>query len=191
MKINKIAFETLVMFLFLTPFSVIGQKYNIATGLRWGGDFGLSVAERIDKRITLEQNFNSESNDYYYSFFALGKYHQPIITKRFNWFYGGGPGIVRLKETEDYKENTSFSFLMQTGLEFTINRATFYIALEPYFYSANSNTRFKMHKVFALRYVIVKRNAVWKKKLRNVFSRKKKKKDKNSSKPWWKVWKKS
>lgn len=188
---SKISLKAYILFLVLAPLALFGQKYNIAAGLRWGGDFGLSVTERIAKRVTLEQNFNSENNDYYYSFFALGKYHQPIITKRFNWFYGGGPGIVRLKETNEYKESTSFSLLMQTGLEYTINRATFYIALEPYFFSANSNTRFKMHKVFALRYVIMKRNAVWKKKVKNVFSRKKNKKKKNNSKPWWKVWKKS
>ena len=167
------------------------QKYNLAAGLRWGGDFGLSISERIAKSWTLEQNINSENNDYYYAAFALARYHQPIVTSRFNWFYGAGPGIVRVKATPDYKESSSLSLLMQTGLEFTVKRMNLYVALEPYFYNANSGLRFKMHEVFAVKYVIIKRKSKWRQKLKDKFKRKKKKKKEKTKNPWWKFRKKS
>ncbi|HHH52337.1 MAG TPA: hypothetical protein ENK91_01645, partial [Bacteroidetes bacterium] len=112
--------------IFFVSTNVFSQKYNFAAGLRWGGDFGISVSERIANKWTLEQNINAEDQYNYYSAFVLARYHQPIVTNRFNWFYGGGPGIVRVKETGDYPEATSLSLLGQTGLEFTINRVSIY-----------------------------------------------------------------
>ncbi|HEB62781.1 MAG TPA: hypothetical protein ENI82_06485 [Bacteroidetes bacterium] len=184
----KISF--LLSFLIISNMS-FAQKYNLAAGLRWGGDFGLSISERIAKRWTLEQNINSEDENNYYSAFAIAKYHQPIVTSRFNWFYGGGPGMVRVKETPEYKEATSLSLLIQTGLEFTIKRVNLYAALEPYFYNTNSGARFKMHEVFAVKYVIIKRKSKWKQKMNKRFKwKKKKKKNTDSDIPWWKFWEK-
>jgi len=193
-KLKLFSKISLVIVTLLFTNNLVGQKYDIGLGLRWGGDFGISASERIDRRITLEQNFNSENTENYYSAFALIKYHKPIITSRFNMFYGGGIGVIKLKEIDNYPESHSLSLLFQLGLEHTINRVTFYVALEPYFYQSNSSTRFKMHKVFAAKYVIVKRKAKWKKKLKNTFSFKKKKKKNKSKKTKkkinWKFWKK-
>jgi len=186
-KLSKIFFRVVVVVLF--SFNLSAQKYDIAAGLRWGGDFGVSVSERIGKRMTLEQNFNSEDASNYYSAFALIKYHKPIVTSRFNLFYGAGAGVVKLKETTNYPESSALSIILQLGLEHTIKRITFYVGLEPYVFQANSSTRFKMHKVFAVKYVIVKRKSKWKKKLKKSFSFKKKKK-KSKNKINWKIWEK-
>jgi len=185
---NPLKILSILLFLIYSNM-LFGQKYDLNVGVRWGGNFGISISERIGNKLTLEQNFNSEDLSNYYSVFALVKYHHPLITKRFNWFYGGGPGIVRIKETSDYPESTKFSVALQTGLEHTIRRMTIYIALEPYSYISNSNIRFKMYKTFAIKYVFIKRKAKWKKKLKSVFSKKKHKK-KSKKKPWWKIWKK-
>jgi hypothetical protein len=191
MQMNNLNMPILVFILLIIilPFSSVAQKYNIAGGLRWGGDLGLSISERIAKRITLEQNFNSADNNHYYSLFALARYHQPLVTKRFNWFYGGGVGIVGVKETGSTPESNSLSLILQTGLEYTIKRATFYIALEPYAYINNRSPRFYVHKVFSLKYVIFKRKSKFKKSFLDRFKRKKKRG--NSSNSWWKFWKKS
>ncbi len=162
------------------------QKYNFAGGLRWGGNLGLSLSERVARRVTLEQNILSENDSYYYYLSALVRYHQPLITNRFNWFYGGGFGIVGIKETDIYPESTATSFVLQTGLEYTINRATFYVALEPYTFLANSHLRFKMDKMFSIKYVIIKRKSRWKKKINNIFKKKKNKKNKSKNDHSWK-----
>ncbi len=181
----------IVVFVLFISSNIHAQKYNLAAGLRWGGDFGVSISERIAKRWTMEQNINSQDQNNYYSAFAIAKYHQPVVTNRLNWFYGGGPGIVRVKETPDYKETSSISFLMQTGLEITIKRINLYVALEPYFYMANTNPRFITHKVIAVKYVIFKRKSKWKQKIEKKFKwRKKNKKKKNQHKHWWKFWQK-
>jgi len=179
----------LIILLSTVVFSVSNaQKYNVAAGIRWGGNLGLSFSERIAKKVTLEQNITSENENYYYALSALVRYHQPLITKRFNWFYGGGVGIVGIKETDKYPESTATSLVLQTGLEYTLGRATFYVALEPYGFLANSHLRFKMDKMFSIKYVILKRKSKWKKKIGNIFKSKKHKKKKNKSgkKSWWK-----
>ena len=191
--ILSVLFVTL--FIFIPNSTIFAQKYNIAGGLRWGGDFGISVSERFAKHWTLEQNINSEDQYNYYSAFVVAKYHQPVVTSRINLFYGGGAGVVRVKETPDYSEATSISALMQTGLELTVNRLNLYVALEPYFYNTNAGARFKMHKVFAVKYVIVKRKSKWKQNIKKRFKIKKKKKKKHKNhkkqgKPWWKIWEK-
>ncbi len=183
-NILKVLFFLSAFFISIALFS---QKYDLAAGLRWGGDFGISVSERITNHWTLEQNINSETDDNFYSIFVLAKYHQPILTKSFNWFYGGGSGIVRVKSTPEYKEATQLSLLMHTGLEITVKRLNLYVALEPYFYNTNAGARFKMHKVFAVKYVIIKRKPKWKQKIKERFKWKKKK---NPDDPWWKFWKK-
>ncbi len=181
-----------MVFIFLLSILVFdstnAQKYNLAAGLRWGGNLGLCVSERVAKRVTLEQNITSENANYYYSIAALVKYHQPLITNRFNWFYGGGIGIVGIKENVKYPESTATSFVLQTGLEYTIRRATFYVALEPYTFLANSHLRFRIDKMFSIKYVFIKRKSKWKKKVNSIFKRKKHKKKKNKSgkDPWWK-----
>jgi len=187
MQKNSLKISFLLSLLIISNIS-FAQKYNLAAGLRWGGDFGISVSERIAKRWTLEQNINAEDQYNYYSVFAIAKYHQPIVTKRFNLFYGGGPGIVRVKETGEFEEASCLSILGQTGLEFTINRISIYGALEPYFYNTAAGGRFKMHKVVSVKYVIVKRKSRWREKLNKKLKWKKKSKNK---KPWWKFWKTS
>ena len=193
MQRSNLKLLNLVFFIsiLIIPFLSDAQKYNLAGGLRWGGDLGISLTERIGKRITLEQNFNSADENHYYSLFAVARYHQPLVTKRFNWFYGGGAGIVGVKKTDSAPESNSFSLILQTGLEYTIKRATFYVALEPYAYTNNKNPRFYMHKVFSLKYVIFKRKLKWKKNFKDMFKLKKKKNDNTKPKPWWKFWKKS
>jgi len=180
MQCNKFSIKaTLVILLSIVIFTKSqAQKYNIAAGLRWGGNLGLSVSERIAKRVTLEQNITSENTDYYYALSALVRYHQPLITNRFNWFYGGGIGLVGIKETDKYQESTATSFVLQTGLEYTLSRATFYVALEPYTFLANSHLRFKIDKMFSIKYIIFKRKSKWKKKVGKIFKPKKHKKKK-------------
>ncbi len=181
----QLNFVLFILFTILVIGKSNAQKYNFAGGLRWGGNLGLSLSERVAKRVTLEQNITSENESYYYSFSALARYHQPLITNRFNWFYGGGFGIVGIKETDRYPESTATSFVLQTGLEYTISRATFYVALEPYTFLANSRLRFKIDKMFSIKYVIIKRKSKWKKKVNNIF-KKKKHKNKKSNKGSWK-----
>lgn len=177
-SLNSYIFILFLLFIFLKESN--GQKYNIAGGLRWGGNLGLSISERIAKKVTLEQNINSENTNYYYSASALVKYHQPLITNRFNWFYGGGLGLVGIKETPIYPESNSISIVLQTGLEYTIKRATFYVALEPYSFFANKHLRFKIDEMFSIKYVIYKRKSKWKKKIKNIFKKKKHKKGKEA-----------
>ena len=177
---------SLILFLFLTSTVINGQKYDFAGGLRWGGNFGFTFSERIINNVTLEQNLNAENEKYNYAIFLYARHHSRLLTNRFNWFYGGGPGLLNLKEKNDLPSVNSFALGLQTGLEFTVGRISIAGMLEPAFYSERSEFRFSMAQVVSARYVIIKRKSEWKENLKDKFSKKKKsKKD-----PWWKFKKK-
>ena len=183
--------NSMYFFIFLFVASTVselsGQKYDFAGGLRWGGNFGLSLSERVYNNITLEQNFNAEDDKFNYTLFLLVRSHKRLLTNRFNWFYGGGPGLLNLKENDNLPSKNTLALGLQTGLEITLGRLTIAGALEPFFYSDRSEFRFNMDGVVSAKYVIIKRKSEWKENLKDKFSKKKKTK---KSDPWWKFKKK-
>lgn len=182
---NSSCFFIFMFIFFLNP-DISGQKYDFAGGLRWGGNFGFTLSERIINNITLEQNLNAEDEKFNYSLLFMARHHKRLLTNRFNWFYGGGAGIMNLKEKNNFPSKNTLAIGLQTGLEFTVGRISISGALEPLFYSDRSDFRFNMNEVISAKYVIIKRKSEWKENLKDKFSKKKKsKKD-----PWWKFSKK-
>lgn len=71
-----------------------GQKYGTAVGIRLGNnDFsrtvGISATQRILKHTTVEGIIQSDFSRNTTSHILL-KNHKPMISKRFNYYYGGG-----------------------------------------------------------------------------------------------------
>lgn len=70
------------------------QRYGTAIGLRFGNNnlyrtVGLTAQQRITKRLTLEGIIQSDFK-MNTTFSALLEKHRPIISKRFNYYYGLG-----------------------------------------------------------------------------------------------------
>jgi hypothetical protein len=190
--INDLIMKNLMwffIFLFVIFFNsgLSGQKYDFAGGLRWGGNFGFTLSERIINNITLEQNLNAEDEKFNYSVLLMARHHKRLLTNRFNWFYGGGAGLLNLKEKNNFPSKNTLALGLQTGLEFTVGRVSISGTLEPLFYSDRSDFRFNMNEVISAKYVIIKRKSEWKENLKDRFSKKKKSK---KSDPWWKFKKK-
>lgn len=87
---------TLISLLILVFLSleVEAQRYGSAVGIRMGSNdfsrtFGLSAQQRVFKHITLEgilqSDFRNNSTAH-----LLVEVHRPIISKRFNYYYGAG-----------------------------------------------------------------------------------------------------
>ncbi|MDR7128224.1 hypothetical protein J2X69_000552 [Algoriphagus sp. 4150] len=94
MKI-RLTLVTIVFFATL-PISE-AQRYGTAVGLRFGNNnlyrtVGMTAQQRITKRLTLEGILQSDFK-LNTTFSVLLEKHHPIISKRFNYYYGVGPSF--------------------------------------------------------------------------------------------------
>ena len=85
--------QLLIIFItFLSTFSVMAQGYNIAGGIRMGTDWGVTGKYRIGKKESIEaiiQSSASKDKDEVI-ITALYEKHNPLISKRFNFYTGAG-----------------------------------------------------------------------------------------------------
>ena len=134
----------LLLFCLLLPFQVFSQRYGTALGLRFGNSdrnrtLGLTVQQRISKRITLEgilqSDFNRNSN-----FSLLAERHRPIISKRFNYYLGGGlafgneESFVKnpaSKEIVHTYGNSTFGIDLIAGIELTLANVVISLDYKP------------------------------------------------------------
>ncbi|MEP1088244.1 hypothetical protein [Algoriphagus sp.] len=89
---------TLVTLLFFSYLSITqAQRYGTAVGLRFGNNnhyrtVGLTAQQRIAERLTLEGVLQSDFN-LNTTFSLVLEKHRPIISKRFNYYYGAGMSV--------------------------------------------------------------------------------------------------
>ncbi|WP_192349762.1 hypothetical protein [Algoriphagus sp. Y33] len=89
---------TLIAIIFFTSFTIThAQRYGTAVGLRFGNNnlyrtIGLTAQQRITKGLTLEGILQSDFK-LNTTFSLLMEKHRPIISKRFNYYYGIGPSF--------------------------------------------------------------------------------------------------
>lgn len=72
----------------------VAQRYGTAVGLRLGSNdlsrtIGITANQRVLRHTTLEGIIQSDFSRNTTSHFLV-KQHRPLISKRFNYFYGGG-----------------------------------------------------------------------------------------------------
>ena len=77
---------------FLSTFSLLAQGYNIAGGIRMGTDWGITGKYRFAKKETIEAIIQSSANNSRDEIIitALYEKHNPLISKRFNFYTGAG-----------------------------------------------------------------------------------------------------
>lgn len=86
---------TIILLIFFSSISISqAQRYGTAIGLRFGNNnlfrtVGLTAQQRITKRLTLEAILQSDFK-LNTTFSGLMEKHHPIISKRFNYYYGLG-----------------------------------------------------------------------------------------------------
>jgi hypothetical protein len=84
----------LVFGLSFLSFQAEAQRYGTAAGIRMGSNdysrtFGLTAQQRIFKHVTIEGIVQSDFSRNT-TFHLLLERHRPIISKRFNYYYGAG-----------------------------------------------------------------------------------------------------
>lgn len=126
------------------PGQTYGQSYGTALGLRLANNnsyrmLGLTAQHRIQKGLSLEAILQSDFN-VNTTVHALIKLHRPLLSKRLNYYYGGG---LSLGLQESWQKVSETRTIMQTygnptlgvdivgGIEMTLMGITFSVDYKP------------------------------------------------------------
>jgi hypothetical protein len=162
----------------LTGIFCFGQKYNTLGGIRIADDFGVSFAQRIANKNTLELNIQPGTFTGREVNSLLIKQHYSLLTKRFNFFMGAGVYNLKgpISKTDIAQSQSSFGMALSFGAELTLGRlsvSTDYFPLVT-INKSDTNQRFYTTSGISLRYVLVGRESETSKFFKKLFGRKKK-----------------
>lgn len=160
------------LFILVTSLSspaVYGQRYASAIGIRLGSnDFsrtvGLTAQQRIFKQVTLEGIIQSDFNKNT-TIHILGKKHHPIISKRFNYYYGGGfssgweESWLKHPETKQVLHtygNATTGMDLIAGIEMTVASTVISLDYKPNINLAGRNEFYRGQVGISARMVLVK-----------------------------------
>ena len=179
--------QLLIIFIaFLSTFSVTAQGYNIAGGIRMGTDWGITGKYRIGKKESIEgiiQSAASKDKDEVI-ITALYEKHNPLISKRFNFYTGAGLHKGWNNTIDgDIDYDNPFGITAIAGIEFNLGRTNVSWDFKPAFNLIGGERKMYTQSGISLRYVFEKRPLFERKN-------KKKKKDKDKKKINWKFWEK-
>lgn len=182
MQINIMKLKLLFFsFFILSATFVFSQSYNTAAGLRFGTDWGITVKQRIAKKITLEGILQASNKRDLNALAVLLEFHAPILTKRFNLY--AGAGIQKGWYTSDaILLDDPFGLVLIGGGEFSLGRLNLSYDVKPVINISGGEKSIELETAVSVRYIIVKKK--WK-------PFKKRKKSKKKNKDWWKIWEKS
>ena len=117
-KISIMNRNSLLLLVFLSlPFLASAQRYGTAVGIRLGNNdygrtLGISAQQRILDKISLEGILQSDFNLNTTISLLLEK-HNPIISKRFNYYYGAGVSFGR--EASTFKDEVNKELVQTYG----------------------------------------------------------------------------
>ena len=180
---NLLFFKTIALILFLglvTPQKSMAQRYASAVGLRFGNNdvsrtVGITGKQRIMQQLTVEGILQSDFSGNTTAH-ALMTYHKPILSKRFNYYYGAGfslgreESFVRQRETREIIHtygNSTMGMDLIAGLEFTVVNTVISLDYKPNINIAGREEFFRGQVGISARTVLVKSKAQdkkWKKK---------------------------
>ncbi|MEZ4776618.1 MAG: hypothetical protein R3D00_25810 [Bacteroidia bacterium] len=183
-------YHKFLFFVTLTFLSVTGlfaQTYMTTAGIRLGNSYGLTVNQRVMKKVTIEgilqNDFKSKQNNFNSTTYlhVLARRHNSILSRRANVYYGAGPHFGFQNGTGGIAGVDAI-----LGAEMTVAGLNISADFKPHLTSGEGNG-FGLNTAVSVRYVFVKDNAVdkWK---RNQQKKKKKRqrqreKDQGEKKP--------
>jgi len=153
----------------LNGIQVNAQRYGTALGLRLGNSdinrtVGLSLQQRVMERVTIEGILQTDfSRNTTLS--VLAQKHHPIISKRFNYYYGGG---LSFGNEESFVKNPSTKEIIHTygnattgvdliaGIEMTLANAVISLDYKPNINLAGREEFYRGQVGISARTVLVK-----------------------------------
>lgn len=157
---------------------LIAQSYNTAMGMRFGTEIGLTMQQRLTKKVTAEAIFQSSIKNEQSSLTLLLEKHNNILGKGFNIYMGAGPHRTWYT-SEESGATTATGLTGVAGAELTLGRINMSWDYKPQVNVWGGEKSFDSNTAISLRYVLVKKK---KNPLINLSGDKKKKKQKQKEK---------
>lgn len=179
--------KILLLFGFISVYSFgYGQSYLTAAGLRLGTDWGLTVQQRLSKRLTVEGILQSSLSREEVMLTGVLQKHVPIITRHFNLYAGAGlhKGWLDSSEAE---VTDPFGLTLVAGAEITIGRLNLSYDFKPAINLTGGSKTLYSQTAVSLRYVLLKDNFI--KKIKRKQKRKQRQKERVKNGGFdWKFW---
>lgn len=134
------------------------QGYNTAAGLRIGAGAGLTVAQRIGPKHSVEIIGQNRFGTDAFTLTAVGRRHVALGLKRVNFFVGGGLHKGWGYEDEG-KRGNPFGITAQGGAEVTFGRTSVSFDFLPQVHLSGRVVPASFGSAVALRYVIDQRKS--------------------------------
>jgi hypothetical protein len=133
------------------------QSYITAVGARLGTDWGLTLQQRLTKRLTVEGMAESSFRRDEVMLTALLETHLPLITRHFDIY--GGAGIHKGWSTNDRDFVVDpFGISLIGGAELTLGRINISYDFRPAINIEGGEKRFFTTQALSLRFVLIKDN---------------------------------
>lgn len=163
----------IIWLFFLSP--LYGQHYVNSFGIRVSEDLGLTFQQRVAKLVTVEAMIQTSRYRYYGT--VLGEWHHRLLTRRLNFYLGGGG---HWGHEERYGEFYGFTPIV--GLELNLARLNMSADYKPSF-NLKGDPLLIHGSGISIRYILIRHHGwrpgekikKWWKSDKNFFRRKKKK----------------
>lgn len=132
------------------------QSYVTAIGLRMGSNFGISAQQRIFKQFTIEGIVSANPISHETTGTILAEIHNPLISRRFNFYIGGGLHN-RWLDNADANRLVRRGVTGIAGAEMTLGRVNIAWDYKPVYHLNVTDFPFESETAISLRYVFVKK----------------------------------
>lgn len=135
------------------------QSYDMTGGIRLGTDWGITSQVRLAKKTTAELILQSSLQREEVILTALAEQHSPLISRRFNFYAGGGLHKGWNSATDEVTPiKDPFGVTLIAGAEFTLLRLNISWDFKPAINLVGGEKKVYTQTGVSLRYVIFKKN---------------------------------
>lgn len=145
-----------------------GQSYQSALGLRVGTDIGFTYQQRIAKYQTIEGILQTALFRRSGQFAAVWEFHNALISRGFNFYYGVGPQFGWIEDRNDQYSYGTGGVTGIVGAEMTLGKIVLSFDIKPdlNFIGVNNSPARPLNigSALSVRTVIVKKGRFGKRK---------------------------
>ena len=152
-------FKFLLLSFSLFPLLLFSQNYQTAAGVSVGTGIGLSVQQYLFNGMTLQTNLQHRLGKDQTNLVLLLEKHQKLISRRFNFFVGGGTNLSwnKYQTQERSYTDTRFGLAGVVGLEFNPGRLNLAWEFTPTVFVTGDGNALQTQTAISVRYVLIKR----------------------------------
>ncbi len=172
-----------LLILFFSSWSpTFSQSYDLTAGMRMGTDWSLTGQFRIAKKLTIEGILQSSLQREEILFTALLEQHNPLLTRRLNVYYGAGVHKGWINNDPEVELSDPAGVTMIAGIELTMAKLNISYDIKPAVNITGGEHRFYTQSGISLRYVIAKKNSLFKVDKKKQRKKRKKKRQRRRAK---------